>query len=199
MFPNRRSGDNDVVRNARADPDSSSARRKALAIYLEDHHAVARGGTALAQRLARNASRDIEGVSELAWIAQEISEDFGTLEQIMEAEGVSRSAVKDTIVVAAEHLGRLKLNGRLFGRARLSDVIELETLFVGITGKLSLWETLSLIGPRPDIDLDALAARARAQRTAVGRCRESASINAFRSPADPHPSVSPPSMSEFRP
>ena len=97
-------------------------------------------------------------------------------------------------MVVAEHLGRLKLNGRVFGRARLSDVIELETLFVGITGKLSLWETLSLIGPRPDIDLDALAARARAQRAAVGRCRESASINAFRSPADPHPSggVSPP-------
>ena len=97
----------------------------------------------------------------------------------MEAEGVSPSAVKDTIVVVAEHLGRLKLNGRVFGRARLSDVIELETLFVGITGKLSLWETLSLIGPRPDIDLDALAARARAQRAAVGRCRESASINTF--------------------
>ncbi len=54
-------------------------------------------------------------------------------------------------MVVAEHLGRLKLNGRVFGRARLSDVIELETLFVGITGKLSLWETLSLIGPRPDI------------------------------------------------
>ncbi len=102
-------------------------------------------------------------------------------------------------MVVAEHLGRLKLNGRVFGRARLSDVIELETLFVGITGKLSLWETLSLIGLRPDIDLDALAARARAQRAAVGRCRESASINTFRSPADPHPSVSPPSMFEFRP
>ena len=43
--------------------------------------------------------------------------------------------MKDAIARAGERLGPLKLNGRLRTRSPLSDVVELETLVVGIAGK----------------------------------------------------------------
>ncbi len=161
---------------SRDDPTSAA---KALGIYLQDHHAAALAGTAVARRVSRNASRELEGVSELAQVAVEIAEDLESLERIMATAGISRSPLKDILVVVAEHLGRLKLNGRFFRRARLSDVVELETLYVGITGKLALWQSLSLAGSSPEVDLDALIARAIAQRHAVSRCHQSASSRTF--------------------
>ena len=69
----------------------------------------------------------------------------------MACAGTPRNRFKDALVVLAERLVRLKLNGRLFHRARLSDVIELEVLI----------------------------ARARGQREVVSRCHQSASSRAF--------------------
>ena len=163
----------------RDDPTSAAMSSKALRIYLQDHHAAALAGTAVARRVSRNASRDLVGVSELARVAEEIAEDLASLERIMATADISHSPLKDTLVVVAEHLGRLKLNGRFFRRARLSDVIELETLYVGITGKLALWQTLSLTGSSAEIDLVALMARAIEQRCVVSRCHQSASSRTF--------------------
>lgn len=159
-------------------PDRSSA-RKALAVYLQDHHAAGRAGTAIARRLAEHVSPAIAGSGELRRVAAEIDEDFATLERVMAAEGVVRSAFKDAVMATGARLGKLKLNGRVSGRAPLSDLIELETLVVGITGKLALWQTLSAAGSRANVDFDALIARAREQRDVVARCHESASRNTF--------------------
>ncbi len=154
-------------------------KQHALAIYLQDHHAAARAGVELAARVARNVSPEIEHASELPRVAREIEQDLGTLETIMQSEGVERSALKDTLALAVERLGRLKLNGRFRGRARLSDVIELETLGVGILGKQSLWETLAINGTNANIDVAALIARAREQRAVVSECRADATRLTF--------------------
>jgi hypothetical protein len=61
----------------------------------------------------------------------------------------------------------------------LSDVIELETLLVGITGKAALWQTLAERGTRADVDLQELLSRASQQQSVVGRCRDSAALKAF--------------------
>src|SRR4051794_39516910 len=108
---------------------------RALAIYLKDHHAAGSAGVRLAARIAENISPAVEARSELARVAQEVQEDLHTLERVMLAEQVCPNATKDTLAKGVELLGRFKLNGRVTGRAPLSDVIELETLLIGITGK----------------------------------------------------------------
>ncbi|MCY7301450.1 MAG: hypothetical protein LH654_00090 [Thermoleophilia bacterium] len=153
-----------------------------LAIYLQDHHAAAQAGTAIARRLAKNVSLDVEGGAELGRIALEIEEDLQTLKTIMAAAGVTPSRLKDVLAVTAERLGRLKLNGQIRGRARLSDVIELEALVVGVTGKMALWQSLSVAGVPAGVDLTVLVTRAIQQRATVERCHQSASANAFASP-----------------
>lgn len=149
-----------------------------LSIYLHDHHAAGRAGSRLALRAAKHVTFDVEGRDELPRVAEEIGADLGRLEEIMRKEGIAPSAVKDLLAVVVEGLGRLKLNGRVRGRSRLSDVIELESLLIGITGKQALWRTLGHVLPGT-ADYDALVERAQAQIETVSRCRDSAARNTF--------------------
>ena len=153
--------------------------KRPLAIYLKDHHAAGSAGRRLAIRAAKNISLDVEGRGELSRIANEIRLDLRTLEGIMRSEGITPSSLKDTLAVVLEGLGRLKLNGRISGRAPLSDVIELETLLIGITGKAALWTALGQALPDTEHDYDSLVARAHAQIETVSRCRDSAALNTF--------------------
>ena len=131
-----------------------------LAIYLRDHHAAAVAGTRLARRVANVAPRDASG--ELSKVAKEIAEDLATLERFMGRLGTRPDRVKDAIARAGERLGRLKLNGRLRTRSPLSDVVELETLVVGIAGKEALWSSLRSATSLPSDELDHLIDRAEA-------------------------------------
>ena len=112
--------------------------RSFLAIYLRDHHAAAIAGTRLARRIARAHAT----TSDLSGVASEIHKDLVALESIMRSLGVERDGMKDALARIGERLGRLKPNGRLRERSPLSDVLELETLLVGITGKRALWLSL---------------------------------------------------------
>jgi hypothetical protein len=152
---------------------------RALAIYLKDHHAAGSAGARLAARLAENISPDVEGRDELARVAQQVKEDLHTLERVMLAEKVRPNATKDTLAKGLELLGRLKPNGQVTGRAPLTDVIELETLLVGIAGKAALWRSLGDGGTRAIVDLDELLSRAEAQRATVSLYRDRAASRAF--------------------
>ena len=80
----------------------------------------------------------------------------------MLAEKVRPNAAKDTVAKSLEPLGWFKPNGRITGRAPLSDVIELETLLVGITGKAALWKSLGMeVQGRASISTSFSAARKR--------------------------------------
>lgn len=160
--------------------ESRRAGRDALAIYLKDHHAAGSAGARLAARVAANVSADVEARDELLRVAAEVAQDLQTLTVVMQAENVQPNAVKDMLAKCLELLARLKPNGRITGRARLSDVIELETLVVGITGKAALWKSLAQRGTSTGTDFDALLARAEQQRDVVSRCRDSAARLAFR-------------------
>jgi len=156
---------------------------RALAIYLKDHHAAGSAGVRLAARLAESVSPEVEARNELARVAQEVQEDLHTLERVMLAEKVRPNATKDTLAKGLELLGRFKPNGRLTGRAPLSDVVELETLLVGITGKAALWKSLSEGRTRAKVDLDELLGRADAQHAIVSRYRDRAASLAFARPS----------------
>lgn len=164
-----------------ADPRPSAPARKLLAIYLADHHAGSTAGIELARRAARhNAGTRIGMV--LDDVVREIAADRRSLEQLMEALDVHSSPVKRTLAFLSERAARLKTNGRLFTYSPLSRVVELETLALGILGKLALWEGLAELPAMQGIaglDFTDLAGRARSQHAAVEECRLQAVELAF--------------------
>jgi hypothetical protein len=137
-----------------------------LGIYLNDHLAGATAGLELARRSA-SAHQDSPAGKQLEELVEEIAQDRESLRGIMTALGVPQRQYKVYAAWAAERVGRLKLNGHLFGRSPLSSLVELEGLRLGVEGKASLWRTLRSVADHDSrLDaaaLDALLARARGQ------------------------------------
>jgi hypothetical protein len=153
-----------------------------LGIYLNDHLAGATAGSALARRaLANNRGTELGAV--LARIASEIEEDRMELLRVMRLLEVEPGTVKRAVAVAAERLGRLKLNGRLTGYSPLSRVLEIEGLIMGIEGKRNLWLNLrdgaQLAKRLEGVDLDRLIERAERQQADLGAQRAEAGRLAF--------------------
>ena len=119
-------------------------------------------------------------------MASEIEADLRSLEALMGSMDVEPSRAKDVLARLAERVGRLKLNGRVLRRSPLSDVVELETLVVGITGKEALWESLRAVAVIPEDELRTLVERAREQRAMVEDCRRAAARRAFGPPTLRH-------------
>lgn len=136
-----------------------------LAIYLNDHLAGATAGVELARRLRASNEDDPEFGPALAEVCAEIEADRETLETVMDRFGVGQGKLKPLAAVLGERLGRLKLNGRLWGYSPLSRLEELELLQIGVVGKRRLWRALehSHAGDLPGFDLGALAERATEQ------------------------------------
>ena len=139
--------------------------RDLVAIYLNDHLAGATLGVELARRLRASNEDEPEFGPALAEICAEIEADSETLKAVMEELGVDRGRFKPLAAVLAERLGRLKLNGRLWGYSPLSRLDELEMLQIGVAGKRRLWRALehTHAGELQDFDLSALAERATEQ------------------------------------
>jgi hypothetical protein len=154
-----------------------------LPIYLNDHLAGSIVGVELARRcLKENRGSELEDF--LRWLLSEFVEDRATLIQLMERLAVPRSKSKTAVAWTAEKLGRLKLNGQITGYSPLSRLVELEGLATGIEGKRSLWLALAQIHDTDawlrEIDLDALAERARSQRERLEPHRLAAAAEAFK-------------------
>jgi hypothetical protein len=156
--------------------------RKLLGIYLNDHLAGSTVGLELSRRsLGSNKGSEYGDVLER--VSKEIEEDRETLQRLMKDLGVRRDHPKVTVAWVAEKFGRLKPNGRLLTYSPLSRLIELESLSLGITGKVSLWEALREVADE-DARLDAeelarLAERAERQRKEVWQLRQRAAREAF--------------------
>ena len=152
-----------------------------LGIYLNDHLA----GSTVGCQLARRALGSNEGTpygEPLERIAREIAEDRDALIDLMKRLGVRRDPLKQAAGYAAEKAGRLKPNGRLFSYSPLSRVVELEGLYLGVSGKRSLWRTLRALAAEEAqlalADYDALTARADGQLRTLDRLRTRAAREA---------------------
>lgn len=159
--------------------------RSLLAIYLQDHHAAGVAGARVAKRAALASEHRAGDDGDLARVASEIRQDLVALEGIMRQLGVEPDRVKDTFSRIAERISRLKLNGRLLRRSPLSDLLELETLVVGITGKQALWVTLREVLPARMQELDQLLARAAQQKRLVENARVEAAKRSLRAAHTP--------------
>ncbi|HEY6638878.1 MAG TPA: hypothetical protein VIZ61_14465 [Solirubrobacterales bacterium] len=155
--------------------------RKLLGIYLNDHLAGSVVGSRLAKRIARQNEGNDYGTG-IARIAREIEEDKATLHQLMERLGIGEQRARLAMAWVAEKAMRLKPNGNLFRYSPLSRVLELETLTMGITGKLELWRSMDAVengNAIPGFDFTQLARRAEAQRDLVEELRVRAAEEAL--------------------
>src|SRR5262245_58007912 len=112
-----------------------------LDIYLNDHLAGAFAGRALARQTAeRHSGTDLAGPLER--VAAEIREDVDSLERLMARLRIVPRRRRAMIGELAHALGRVKLGGILHRRSPVATLEELETLALGIEGKLALWRAL---------------------------------------------------------
>ncbi|MGI8336167.1 hypothetical protein ACRYCC_40015 [Actinomadura scrupuli] len=142
-----------------------------LGIYLNDHLTGATAGMELARRMAGSQHMP-DARDELRRLADEIAEDRAALTQIMETLGVPLRHYKVYLGWVAEKVGRIKPNGRLVGRSPLSDLLELESLMLGVEGKAALWRVLrNIAGAERRLEtrrLDKLIERAQSQSRTLG-------------------------------
>jgi hypothetical protein len=151
-----------------------------LAIYLQDHLAGSTGGLELAKRAA-GANEGTPLGDFLERLTAEIAEDRETLREIMAAIDVGEDRIKNALGWSAEKVGRLKPNGQVTGYSPLSRLLELEGLHIGISGKLSAWQSLrATYGERvAGRNLDELIARAERQLDELAEFRLEAARVAF--------------------
>jgi hypothetical protein len=155
---------------------------KLLSIYLNDHLAGSTSGIELAKRSAAS-NRGTPYGEFLDWLVAQIAADRRAVIRLMDELGVRRDPVKPALAWTFEKAGRLKLNGRLTGYSPLSRLVELEGLWMGVNGKLSMWRGLVAAADH-DQRLDALAlieleARAEEQLRRLDEHRNAAAREAF--------------------
>ncbi|MFF3788202.1 hypothetical protein [Streptomyces sp. NPDC001933] len=159
-----------------------------LSIYLNDHVTGAFGGAALARRMA-DTHPDSRRAAELRQLARDVEQDRDDLVQIMKSLAVPVRHYRTWLGLAGERIARLKPNGNLRHRSPLSDLIELESMRIGVEGKTALWQALRAIAdndPRLDRDdLDQLIQRAAEQTRTLNRWHQAVSAEVLngRQPA----------------
>ena len=158
----------------------SSQSDKQLGIYLNDHLAGSTGGLALARR-ARSNSTDPERTGMWNSLCGESEDDRQVLVSIIRELGVPRNYAKFAVSWADEKAGRLKLNGRITGPTELGQFLELEMMYLGVTGKRQLWRVLGALGDsRLDhYDFAVLEHRADSQRERLEEYRLALGAGAF--------------------
>jgi hypothetical protein len=155
---------------------------KAMEVYLNDHLAGATFGSDLARQI-ESQSEGTERATRIGELAMQIEEDQQTLSDLMQRLEVTRNPVKQATTWVAEKFSRVKLTGLSAGERGLGLFMALETLSLGVEGKASLWRMLKLVQDRyPGLaadELDALIARAEAQREVIETERYAAGQSIF--------------------
>lgn len=155
-----------------------------LDAYLNDHRAGATGALHLVRRM-QDADDPVTDAVFLEGLGDRIEQDLATLEGVMARLDIDRDAARAAAGWIGEHLSRLRLSPTLTGSRHLTHVLELETLAMGIQGKVMLWHSLRhAVGEDPrllDVDFGELITRGRRQFDEVQSHRLDAVALAFAS------------------
>ena len=144
-----------------------------LGTYLNDHVA----GSVLALELLDHLI-DLPEAPDRKLLTQlriEIQEDQDVLRQLLRSVGAKESTARKAAAWLTEKLGRAKLRIDESGSGELRMLEGLETLALGIQGKLALWRSLAtlrdVVPPLKTLDLARLRSRALEQFEQVDRLR----------------------------
>ena len=147
---------------------------KAMDVYLNDHLAGAMLGSDLARQI-RDQNENTPLGELMKSIAPQIEEDRQTLIGLMQQMDTSKNPVKQAGAWVAEKASRVKFGGLTSGESQLGTFMAVETLALGVLGKLSLWRALGQVADQfpaiASIDLDALIVRAQTQYDLLERER----------------------------
>lgn len=151
---------------------------KAMDVYLNDHRAGATLGVDLAEQIRSRAHGTPLG-DLLGSLAPQIAEDRQTLIELMARLGIATTRVKRAGAWITEKASRVKFGGLTSGEPDLGLFMALETLALGVLGKLSLWKALTHVAEQHSAiragELDELIKRAEGQYDALERERSAAS------------------------
>ena len=154
-----------------------------LSAYLNDHLAGSVGARTLIEKAASHNAGTPCG-DFLRDLLGEVEDDIAALEALMDRCGITRNRLKLAAGWVAERVTRLGFDEHLTGSAPLSRLLELESLTLGVTGKVGLWRALREIAPDDDrlgdTDFDGLIARAQGQLEGLERHRLEAATSALR-------------------
>lgn len=155
---------------------------KAMDVYLNDHLAGAMLGSDLAEQIeARAAGTPLGEVMES--LRLQIEEDRQTLIGLMQRIGSSRNPVKQAGAWVTEKASRLKFAGVTSGEPELGMFMALESLALGVQGKLSLWKALEQVADQhpaiASVNLGDLIQRAQHQSQTLERERLAAGRRAL--------------------
>ena len=155
---------------------------KAMNVYLNDHLAGATLGSNLAKQIqVQNVGTALGEL--MGSLAPEIEADRQTLIEVMKRLDISQNPVKRATAWMAEKASRVKLSGQTSGEPELGAFMALETLCLGVQGKLCLWTALKKVAdryePLTSMNLDELIERAQTQHSALERERMAASSRAL--------------------
>jgi len=157
---------------------------KQLGAYLNDHLAGAVAGCELAERIHSQNQGTSLGTF-LGQLLDDIRTDRATLEDLRERLQIQKDAIRQTGGWIVEKLSRLRFTEKLTGSSDLSRLLELETLSLGVEGKLSMWQNLNEVADvdarLTQTDFDRLIQRAQQQLEGLNRHRLEAATRAFRS------------------
>jgi hypothetical protein len=145
-----------------------------LHVYLNDHRSGAMMGVALAGKL-RSRFEGTDRGPFFTQLAADVEADLGTLDTLMASLHARPNVVKHAGGWVAEKVSRLKLNPWFNGSERLTVMLEIEVLALGVEGKQAMWRSLQAVADTtPElkaVPLDELIARAGAQREGLERER----------------------------
>lgn len=161
--------------------------QRLLAIYLRDQEAIGRAGSDLFRRALRNQGRHPRA-AELRELAVEGGRDLTALHDLMRQLGVRSSPLLIAALRGGERLGRLKLNGSLFRRSPLSDLVEVQALLTLAHLKVAAWEAIAAADPETagaSVDVAALLHRANRQVERLVALHRQVAVEALSSPEEP--------------
>lgn len=154
---------------------------EALATYLNDHMAGSVAAVEMVER-AIKAHQDTPLGRFLSGLQKDIEEDQEFLRDLLRRLGASESRLKQAGAWLTEKASRVKLGGPNEGTP-LARLETLETLCLGIQGKLALCRVLREVAPRyrelAGFDIDRLERRAAEQYEKTEAQRLEAAREAF--------------------
>ncbi|MPV36980.1 NAD-dependent epimerase/dehydratase family protein [Georgenia subflava] len=156
--------------------------RDLLGLYLSDHLTGATAGLSRVRRMAQ-AYADTSLAPDLERLARDIAAERELLEQLFTTLGLHRRPHRQAAAWVGEHVGRLKLNGRLTSRSPMSVQLEIELMRSAVVGKLGVWQTLTELAPElglPRERFAALADQAREHAAVLDRLHEQVRGATFR-------------------
>ncbi len=154
----------------------------AIDVYLNDHLAGAMLGAHLAEQIGSHSQGSPLGEL-MESLTPQIEEDRQTLIRLMERVDASANPVKQAGAWVTEKASRVKFWGPGSGGPELGTFMALESLALGVLGKLSLWRALAQVADQhpaiASVDLDDLIDRAQNQYALLERERLAAGRRAL--------------------